>query len=111
MAKAEWGTKRSCQSCGTKFYDLRKPRIVCPKCGTELDPQVLARPQRARPAPVPVPKPVEAEIEDVEVEIEEGALEAEAEEEEEVIEDASELGGDKDDMFEVIEKPEGEDER
>ena len=104
MAKQEWGTKRSCQSCGTKFYDLKKPRIVCPKCGIEFDPQVLARPQRSRPAPVPVPKPVEAEIED-------GALEDEAEEEEEVIEDASELGGDKDDVFEVIEKPGGEDER
>ena len=70
MAKQEWGTKRSCQSCGTKFYDLKKPRIVCPKCGIEFAPQVLARPQRSRPAPVPVPKPVEAEIEDVEVEIE-----------------------------------------
>ena len=111
VAKPEWGTKRSCQSCGTKFYDLRKPQIVCPKCGAEFDPQLVSRPQRPRPAAAPAPKPAEAvELEGVEVELDEEVIEDEAEEEDEVIEDASELGGDKDDMFE-IEKPEGEDER
>jgi uncharacterized protein (TIGR02300 family) len=104
--------KRSCQSCGAKFYDLRKPQIVCPKCGTAFDPQIVARPQRQRPAAVPVPAPAEeVELEDTDVELEEEVLDEEGEEEDEVIEDASELGGDKDDMFEVIEKPEGEDER
>ena len=34
MAKAELGTKRQCQSCSTKFYDLQRDPIVCPKCGT-----------------------------------------------------------------------------
>lgn len=34
MAKPELGTKRQCQSCGAKFYDLNKSPIVCPKCGT-----------------------------------------------------------------------------
>ena len=84
---------------------------MCPKCGTEFDPLALLRPQRTRPAPVEVPEPTIA-VEDVEVE-EEAELEDETpeEEEEEVIEDASELGEDKDDMFEVIEKVEGEDER
>lgn len=33
MAKPELGTKRVCQSCGAKFYDLSKDPIVCPKCG------------------------------------------------------------------------------
>ena len=110
MAKPEWGIKRSCQSCGTRFYDLGKPKIACPKCGAEFDPQLVTRPQRSRAAPAPAPAPVEAEIEDVEVEIEDEALETDAEEEEEVLEDTSELGEDKDDMIE-IEKPEGEDER
>ena len=33
MAKPELGTKRQCQSCGAKFYDLNKDPILCPKCG------------------------------------------------------------------------------
>jgi uncharacterized protein (TIGR02300 family) len=30
--KAERGTKRVCQSCGGKFYDLNRDPIVCPLC-------------------------------------------------------------------------------
>ncbi len=30
MAKPEWGTKRTCQVCGKKFYDLNKHPIICP---------------------------------------------------------------------------------
>lgn len=32
MAKPELGTKRTCPSCGAKFYDLHKNPIECPKC-------------------------------------------------------------------------------
>ncbi len=34
MAKPDLGGKRQCQNCGTKFFDLNKDPIVCPKCGT-----------------------------------------------------------------------------
>ncbi len=30
--KAERGTKRVCQSCGSKFYDLNRDPIICPLC-------------------------------------------------------------------------------
>lgn len=33
MAKEEWGLKHTCPNCSTKFYDLLKEPIVCPKCG------------------------------------------------------------------------------
>ena len=33
MAKPELGSKRQCLSCGTKFFDLNKDPILCPKCG------------------------------------------------------------------------------
>ena len=33
MVKPELGTKRTCPSCATRFYDLLKHPIVCPKCG------------------------------------------------------------------------------
>lgn len=32
MAKPELGIKRTCQSCDTFFYDLKKDPITCPKC-------------------------------------------------------------------------------
>ena len=33
MAKPDLGSKQKCQNCGTKFFDLNKTPIVCPKCG------------------------------------------------------------------------------
>ena len=35
MAKPELGLKRTCVSCGMRFYDLARTPAVCPKCGTE----------------------------------------------------------------------------
>jgi len=36
VAKADRGTKRQCQSCATKFYDLNRDPILCPSCGAEF---------------------------------------------------------------------------
>lgn len=33
MAKDEWGTKRSCPKCSTRFYDLQTDPMTCPACG------------------------------------------------------------------------------
>jgi uncharacterized protein (TIGR02300 family) len=43
VAKPELGGKRQCQSCATKFYDLNKNPIVCPKCGAIFQLAALAR--------------------------------------------------------------------
>ena len=116
MAKPEWGTKRICPSCGTRYYDLLREQVVCPKCSTPYDPEAFLKARRSRPvAPVerelaPVGD-VDAEVEDTEVVEDEEALplaEGEEEEEEELIEDASELGEDEDDMAEVIDNVEEE---
>ena len=48
MAKPELGNKHTCQHCGTKFFDLNKHPVVCPKCGAVQ--QIAARPARAAPA-------------------------------------------------------------
>jgi uncharacterized protein (TIGR02300 family) len=114
VAKPEWGTKRICPSCGTRYYDLQHRPVICPKCSTPFDPEAFLKSRRTRPA-----APVEKEVEpagtgelDAEVETEEaetGAeeealpLEEAEEEDEELLEDASELGEDEDDMAEVIE--------
>ena len=62
VAKPELGAKRQCQNCGTKFFDLNRDPIVCPKCGTVF--QALpppARQPRAAPAPSRDEDEVEAE--------------------------------------------------
>ena len=37
MAKPEWGKKRICPYCNTKYYDLNKSPIICPSCGAEFN--------------------------------------------------------------------------
>jgi len=48
MAKPEWGVKRTCPSCGARFYDLTRNPAVCPKCGHEFDPATALKPKRAK---------------------------------------------------------------
>lgn len=74
MAKPELGTKRVCQSCGAKFYDLAKDPITCPKCGAIFE-VVVPVTRGGRPAAVaaaaaavaPVANDVEAATEGAEV--------------------------------------------
>ena len=40
--KAMRGTKRVCQACQVRFYDLAREEIVCPACGVLYTPVVLA---------------------------------------------------------------------
>ena len=122
MAKPEWGTKRICPSCSTRYYDLMRDPVVCPKCSTPFDPEAFLKARRSRPV-VPVEKELEPvgadeidpdlESEEVEAaeeeeEDEEVPLDESDEEDEELIEDASELGEDEDDMAEVIDNVEEE---
>ena len=48
MAKAKLGTKRSCTSCGLRYYDLNKTPITCPSCDTEFDPESLLKTRKSR---------------------------------------------------------------
>ena len=122
MAKPEWGTKRICPSCGTRYYDLLRDPVICPKCSTPFDPEAFLRARRARPA-APVEKELDAgrrrggrcrsrdrgdrggsrkRRKPV------SRSKRREEEDEELIEDASELGEDEDDMAEVIDNVEEE---
>ena len=57
MVKAELGTKRTCPSCATRFYDLLKNPIVCPKCGANFVAASVLPSKGDMPAMAPAPKP------------------------------------------------------
>jgi uncharacterized protein (TIGR02300 family) len=64
VVKPELGTKRSCPSCQTRFYDLGKEPIVCPKCGVKFVPEQLlpSKSDQAVSKPRVVPEPEVAPI-------------------------------------------------
>jgi len=109
VAKPEWGTKRSCGSCGARYYDMGRQPVVCPKCGAVHEEDAPTRARRSRAA-VPEKKPKAApvaedtpEIEEaVEPDLEDTELDDSEDETDDMMEDASDLGEDDDDMAEVI---------
>ncbi len=110
MVKPELGTKRTCVSCGTRFYDLTKSPAQCPKCGAE---QPIEQPRARRPSGnladekrVKKPLPVE-EAEEPEAEEPEEA----AEDEDDVIESTDDLEDDADTIPGDIEADREPDER
>jgi uncharacterized protein (TIGR02300 family) len=50
VVKASWGTKRTCQNCAARFYDLNKSPRQCPKCGREHDREDFVKVRRGRSA-------------------------------------------------------------
>ena len=99
------GFRRICPNCGTKYYDMNKQPPACPTCQAVFDPEGLVRTRRrAMIVDKEVPENQEAEEEEV-VEEDEADIEIDAdieeddEEGEDLIEDASELEGDDDDLL------------
>lgn len=44
MVKPEWGTKRTCPKCATRFYDLGKEDpVTCIECGTTFIPEPVLK--------------------------------------------------------------------
>ncbi len=83
MPAKDLGTKHTCVKCGAKFYDLKKPDAICPKCGADQREAVATRPAESRRSRLSaLPKIVEP-IEPLESEAEEEA-EADDDEEEDV---------------------------
>ena len=52
MAKPEWGKKRICSSCNTRFYDLNKSPIICPSCGAVFDPDFFFKTKKGKSIPL-----------------------------------------------------------
>ncbi len=68
------GTKHTCYSCQTKFYDLGKAKPICPKCGADQNDEEgeaarrgtrrKASRKKAKPKPKPKPKVVKDDSDD-----------------------------------------------
>jgi uncharacterized protein (TIGR02300 family) len=55
MVKPEWGTKRTCPKCGTRFYDLTKEDpVTCINCANEWIPEPVLKSKQ--PLPFDAPK-------------------------------------------------------
>ncbi len=48
MSTSDRGLKHVCPECATKYYDLRKAVVLCPRCGSK--PLVAKVPKAASPA-------------------------------------------------------------
>lgn len=50
MVKAEWGTKRTCPKCATRFYDLgNEEPVTCIECGTTFVPEPVLKSKQPMP--------------------------------------------------------------
>ena len=50
MIKAEWGTKRSCPKCATRFYDLGNDEpVTCINCGNSWSPEPVLKSKQPLP--------------------------------------------------------------
>jgi len=50
MTKPEWGTKRTCPKCATRFYDLEKDDpVTCIECGTTWHPEPILKSKQPLP--------------------------------------------------------------
>jgi len=66
LAKPELGEKRICLECSTKYYDLNRDPITCPKCGTvfEMHDNEKVKPEKeAEPEAKPAADETEDELE------------------------------------------------
>ena len=98
MVKPEWGTKRACPKCNTRFYDLGKEDpVTCIACGNAWAPEPYLKSKQ--PLPFEQAKP-EAKAADGES-LADDDLDIEGDDEEAVSAD-DDLGDDEDDIAEVV---------
>jgi uncharacterized protein (TIGR02300 family) len=95
MVKPEWGTKRTCPKCGTRFYDLGKEDpVTCIACGIQWEPEPVLKSKQPLPFDAPKPKNEKAE-EERDSDLAED-LEISEDDDEESPDDDNDLGGDDD---------------
>ncbi len=96
MVKAEWGTKRSCPKCGTRFYDLGKDTpVTCINCGVSWEPEPVLKSKQPMPFDAPKKEAVVPEKEDTDLAADDLDLDVDDDAEENP-DDEVDIGGDDD---------------
>ncbi|MEO7680912.1 MAG: TIGR02300 family protein [Sphingomonas sp.] len=96
MIKPEWGTKRTCPKCATRFYDLGKEDpVTCINCGQAWEPEPILKSKQPLPFDAPKPKEIEKD-EDLSGDDDEDIKAITGEDEEPSADDEVDLGGDDD---------------
>ena len=96
MVKAEWGTKRSCPKCGTRFYDLGKDDpVTCIACGVAWEPEPVLKSKQPLPFDAPKKEAVAPEKEDEDLAADDLDLDVDDDAEENP-DDEVDIGGDDD---------------
>ena len=95
MIKPEWGTKRTCPKCATRFYDLEKDHpVTCIECGFAWEPEPVLKSKQPLPFEAAKPDPEKADTDlaggDEDLDIDTG------DDEEPSADDEVDLGGDDD---------------
>lgn len=118
MAKPEWGQKRACPGCGSRFYDLLRDPITCPSCGATVAPTAFSKTRRSRSvaakaaakSAVVVEAAATATVANVPVDDEVIGIitDDDDDDDDDLIEDASELGEDENDVSVVVEAGEND---
>ena len=94
MVKPEWGTKRTCPKCGTRFYDLGKDDpVICINCGVQWEPEPVLKSKQ--PLPFDAPKPEKEVKREEDADLAED-LDIAVDDDEEPADDDTDLGGDDD---------------
>jgi uncharacterized protein (TIGR02300 family) len=93
MVKPEWGTKRTCPKCATRFYDLTKDDpVTCIACGNIWIPESILKSKQPLPFDEPKKDAVVADADlgddDLDIDVDEDA--------EKSPDDEVDLGGDDD---------------
>ncbi len=94
MVKAEWGTKRSCPKCGTRFYDLGKDDpVTCINCGVNWEPETVLKSKQPLPFDAPKKEVVADETADADLAADDLEIDEDVEENPD---DEVDIGGDDD---------------
>jgi uncharacterized protein (TIGR02300 family) len=75
MVKPEWGAKRTCPKCSTRFYDLgAEDPVHCISCGNEFIPEPVLKSKQPMAFEVAAPAPVKEPAQDSDLAAEEEEL-------------------------------------
>ena len=96
MVKPEWGTKRTCPKCSTRFYDLgNEDPVHCIECGNEWIPEPVLKSKQPLPFDAGEQEAKEKATKDEDLEAEDLSID---EDEEPSADDEVDLATDDDDL-------------